>query len=177
MKTDQAALNYAKGLFQLSSEPEVLDDLNQVLKITLENPKLSRIFCAHDYTKAQKQQLFEDIFAKSLHPILLSFLKYLLEQNKFNLLSSITRSYRQLILDKIGILEVTLMTALPVNEAIKTKLASKLSAFYKKRVEIEIQIDPDIVAGAILVVGNQMIDLSLNTQISHLTKHLLAAQI
>ncbi len=177
MILNKAALNYAKGLFLISQDMSVLEDLLQVQQCLAREVRLQRILCVFDHSKADKHKLLAGIFKDSIDPTLLRFLSYLIEKGKFSLLDQIIYCYRQLILENAGILEATLITAMPISEEHKVKLASKLSLFYQKKVEIEIKVDPEIVAGAVLVIGNQMIDLSINTQLNHLTKHLLAAQI
>ncbi len=177
MTTHETALNYAKGLFELSHEMKTLDDLASIELLVQAHPKLMRLLGTHESSLANKKQLLETLFTGHIDPILQQFFRYLVEKGKFNLIASITHEYRRLILDKAGILKATLVSAMPVHEDHKAKLALKLATFYQKQVEIEVRMSPEIVGGAILMIGNQMIDLTLSTQLAKLTKKLLAAQI
>lgn len=177
MISHENALNYAKGLFELSHELKTLEDLANVQQLVEDHPKLMRLLGTHDCCLEEKHRLLAAIFAGRLEPLLYRFLCYLVEKNSFSSISLITHEYRRLVMDKSGVLKATLVSPMPVSEAHQSKLGMKLSSFYQKKVEIDVQVKPEIIGGAILMIDNQMIDLTLSTQLNKLTKKLLAAQI
>jgi F-type H+-transporting ATPase subunit delta len=76
---------------------------------------------------------------------------------------------------KLGRLQVGLLTALPIDNEMKEKVRQTLENQYKMKVYLKDKIDPQILGGMVLSIGNRVMDGSLKTRSTELKNHLLMA--
>ena len=175
------ANRYAQGLFNLAKERSLVDEIfkdceaileiyegNKSLQAILENPKVS---------KDQKKQLFEEGFKESINQFTYDFIMLLIDKGRISQLKSSLNQF--IILSNIakGLLDVQVTSATELVTEQKESLKVQLEKATGKTIEIQNIIDPHIIGGLIIKIGNNVIDGSLRNQVNKIRESLLKAQV
>lgn len=168
----RVATHYAKVLFELDKEREDLEkrvkDFRTLLALLNENPKLKQVLESPIINVEDRKQALGQLFdTKFLH-----FLYYLLEKGRFIYLDLIADEFRIMVDEHLGIWEVNLLTAVPIDSTNEIRLKERLEAAFQKKIQISKQVDPKIIAGAILMIDNQMLDWSVENRLKKLKENL-----
>ena len=177
MKSNRAAIRYAKALVELSIQEKalaaVLSDIKELTSILSENKSLEVLLEAPTVANSQKRQVLEKIMPKA-HP-LLTKLFALLEQNKrMALLGAILPAFQSLVNEHQGEVVAQVVTAVPINDELSKQILAKAQQLAgNAKVLLENRVDSSIQGGFVLRVGDQQYDASIQTQKNRLKQALL----
>jgi F-type H+-transporting ATPase subunit delta len=181
MIAGQVASRYSRALFKLAASKEELEkrqqDLEGVVSILQSLPKLGQFLSAPQISRVDKEKVLEKSLGSKLDPQLLHFMLFLLEKGRLKHLPEISRAYHRMVKESLGILEASLITAVPAEAKIKENLQKKLEIAYQKKIEMKEKTDPQIMGGVILVVANQVMDWSIRDRLSSLKDNLLSVSV
>ena len=90
------------------------------------------------------------------------------EKNRADRLGEIYGEFRQMYNDKLGLLEVTAVTAQPMTEELRKRLTDKLSKTTGRRIVLTEQVDKSIIGGIVVRYGNTELDSSVKTRLEKL---------
>jgi F-type H+-transporting ATPase subunit delta len=172
------ASRYARALYHLGSSKEErerqLNELKQIKNILDQTPEVMQFFIAPQIPLQQKEKVLESCFKNRIESGVLSFLALLLERRRFQYFPEIVEKYDLLVKAALGILEGKLVTAVPAEENLVAALKQKLEKIYNKELILNKEIDPELLGGGILHVGNQLIDFSVRGKLDRLKEDLLS---
>lgn len=175
---------YAYSLFQVVQSQNCLDDtvtrLGQVSKVIQDNKKVSSVVNNPALSMAQRLEV-----AKSLpsaqkdksNTYLTNLFITLAENNRLQYIPQINTSLMELYDQYKGIVSVTLTTAKPWNsDSQRDKVGSKLTQTIKnskllskdQSVKMSYKVDPDLLGGLVLEIGDKTIDLSVKSKVQNL---------
>lgn len=165
------AKKYAQALLELGHEQNILDILYEELKavtgILSQEKDLQRILYHPQISSEQKKEIWQKLLQGKSHQLTLNFLLLLAERKRDEFLLEIFQEFESAIREerKISLAEVT--TAVELDDDQKGKLLEKLVKMTgKEKIELETKVDPRIIGGIIVKVGNVLIDDSI---VKHLT--------
>jgi F-type H+-transporting ATPase subunit delta len=171
------ALRYSKAQFNsdlasgnLEKKLEIFEIIQDVFK---KNPDLIKFLEAPQISFEDKKIALESLFQKKLDASHYHFLFYLIEKRRLRYLGQIAQEYRMMVNQHLGIWEAKIITAVPLTPEIEKTLKEKLENFYRKKIKLNKEIDPNIIGGAILVVANEMIDWSVKGRLKKMKENLL----
>lgn len=171
MITSEISSKYAKALFSLAKTKEEheakLADLRLLVQ-AFTQPVLMAFFTSPQVDKGRKKAVLEKVLQKQMNPQLLSFLLLLVSKGRFVHLPAIVKEYSHLFDEQLGIVQVQLVTAVPTEPKDVAELKKKLDRKLQKEVRIQNEVDPRLLGGGLLVVGNQMVDFSLKNKLKKL---------
>lgn len=171
------ALRYSRALFEFDIQKELahtrLKEFKFFLDLLAENEKLAQFLKAPQIDLIEKEKFLKSLIGDQLTATFINFLLLLVEKNRFSSLTQIAAAYRAMMDEHLGIWEASITTAKPLEKDLEEKLKQKLEGFYHKKVYIKNEINPQIMGGAILVVGNQMIDWSVASRLKKIKENLL----
>lgn len=181
MKTSTTVCHYSKALVQLAKSNENLEktlaDLEGVTKLLSEIPPFQG-FLFHPLIKGEeKKKVLNGLFLTKISREILHFLFFLIDKKRIRLLFQITEKYHELVQDQLGIVEARVITAIPMEEAMKENIKAKLEKYYQKTIHIDEIVDSKIMGGTILMIANKMLDYSLKNQLTQLKDDLLAMKV
>lgn len=170
---------YAKALFLLAdSKDEKLKrwkrELEEVLHIFEKFPKLNSFFTVAVIKDKEKEKFLEKVFKGKIDEELYQFLLFLLKKKFLVQLEDIASSYATIVKEHFNILEVHMVSSSPMDEEAKKILLEKLGSAYGKRVDIVEKVDPKLLGGFILKIGDQFIDASIKGRLVELNQKLLS---
>lgn len=173
----EIANRYAKALFRLTPEKNQIEETLKILcalKPLLVVPSSFMHWMASPQIDINlKRTLIAKNFNDDSTKLLKNFLLYLLDKQRFQYLPEIIEEYHRLAINKLGMISVRLISSQALDAENKKKLSERLEAKFERIPHINEEIDPSLIAGNILIIGNQMLDSSLKGKLMRLKKHLL----
>lgn len=177
MSSAEVSLRYARALFNISSElhreKEHLDQLNQLTDL-FKISKVKQFISMPQIDLLNKYVFLDKVLQDSLDATMLSFVKLLIKKKLTPLLPEIRDAFCSLVYNKLGLLSVSVTTAIPLDKEVLKKLKDKLEKTYKKNVIINEKHDPLILGGARIVALNKVIDFTLKSRFLKLKNKLLS---
>jgi F-type H+-transporting ATPase subunit delta len=142
---------------------EVLDNDDNFRRY-LESPKIP-------FTK--KRDLLARAFGSAVDRELVNTFSLLVQSNRVATLKPVAEEYQSMLKEKKGIVTAFVTTAIPLPPDRERELANRLSSLLGKTVEIKPDVDPAIIGGLVIRVGDRLIDGSLVTKIAKLRDSLV----
>ena len=99
-------------------------------------------------------------------------LELLLQRDRIALVPDIVRAYGDLVDKREGIAKARITTTVALDEGQRADLVSRLEQSSGKRIRATFTVDPGIIGGAKVQIGDRLIDASLRTQLDHLARQL-----
>jgi len=159
---------YAVAIFKLAKENKALtqwsDELALIAAVVadatvsamIDDPKLS---------SAQLESALLSIFKGKLSDSATNFVKLLVENNRLPIVADIVAAYETLKDQDQGVLEAELTVAVKPADAQVQTLVKQLEAKFGKKIEAQVKVDPDLIGGIKIIVGDTVIDASVAGQL------------
>ena len=147
----------------LATVSEILET-SQDLRLTLENPTVS---------EEVKSQIIEEVFKNEVHPQVVSFLKVLIDKNRFSEFSQIKADYEIKLDDVNKIQAVEITSAVELSEEYRERILQKLGEKLQKNIRPNWKVDENIIAGLIYRINDNVIDTSIKSKLDKLNKNLM----
>ncbi len=168
---------YAKALMELVESKDAFEavskDMDFVLNTFEDSRELRRIIASPIIDVQKKIDILTEIFKGRVSENSLNFLRFIIEKNRDTLLVDIVTRFNELRDAKLGILNVTVTTAIELPDDEKKKLENKLSEFSGKKARAKYKVDSSIIGGFTVRLKDTVIDASVKNQLSNLRKLLL----
>ncbi len=149
MKT--AGKEYGGALYSLAAdercEDEVLESLELVQRIFEENPDYVRLLSNPAVKVSEHLALLDEAFRGSLHPYVLNFVKILCEKSALNIWTQCMEEYTAHLYAARGILPVTAISAVPLDDGQKAALTQKLEKATGKSIRLTCRVDASLIGG------------------------------
>ena len=170
---------YAKALLGASEKSgntdEVLAELDALIREVFDrSPQLEAMLTSPRVPLESKEQLLDRAFRDKVTPQLLNFLKVIVSRGRFESLRAVNAAARRLYNQLRGRVEVRLTTAQPVDAAIRELIVTKLRASLGQEIELQTQVDPELIGGLVIRIGDTVYDGSLANQLQRLSEDLVS---
>ena len=172
---------YALALFNAAELSDLTDQVQENLILLSglweKNEELRAFLEAPQIAKEEKTKILEQTLRDKISELLLQFLLFLLEKDRFQQISEIAEHYDKLLKEKLGIVEARVTTASPMDEKLALPLKEKLQKRTGKKVNLVFQTDPSLIGGIRVIIGNQIIDNSISSELCKLREDLLSLKV
>ena len=153
---------YGGALYDLARDEalskQLLDELGALDKAFVQEPAFLRLLSSAAVPKAERCQIIEDSFRSNFHPYVLNFMKILTEKGYIRHFPECCKAYKERYNTDNGILPVTAVTAVPLSDALRQKLADKLTSITGKSIDLECRVDPECLGGVRLDYDGKRLD-------------------
>jgi len=153
---------YARALLNAVAEGEAVEktaeDLKMIVQTCDQNRDLSGCLNSPIVFLSVKQKIVSALFTGKVRDLTVDFLCLLLEKKRFNLLSAISVALVELIDEMRGRARVNVVSALPVDERERDYLHARLEKWLKQSVELSVEINPALLCGIQIRVGDRLYD-------------------
>jgi len=165
-----AALKYAKGLFIAAKELGKLEEFGKELKelgeLLEQMPDVLAALQNPIYPPDLKMEILNEILkVVQVSPEVERFLKLLVERRRIHFIKEIVAKYQQLLDEELGIARGQVISAFEIGEEEKKELESVLKEYLKKEVILETKVDPEIIGGIKVQIGDLVFDGTIKTQL------------
>jgi F-type H+-transporting ATPase subunit delta len=175
---EELAQVYARALFQVALEQGKLDELREQLAQFADaldqNRELAVFFFSPYFSTAEKQQALGGLL-DGADEALLNFLSLLIENHRMPVIFRIRQEYERLWEEENKTLPVQITSAIALDEATTASLGKTIGERAGRKVNLAAHVDPDILGGIIIRVGNSILDASIRNRLEQLRRHVAQA--
>jgi F-type H+-transporting ATPase subunit delta len=175
---EELAQVYARSLFQVAVEHDVLDTIHDQLGIWAdalnENRDLQVFFFSPRFTSAEKKDAIRKIIDGGDERFL-NFLELLAERHRLPVTFRIRRDFDELWREEHKMLPVELTTAIELDEPVIKSIGDRIQDRTGRQIEMTSKVDPDIIGGLVLRVGNKVLDASVHGRLERLRRQITKA--
>jgi F-type H+-transporting ATPase subunit delta len=177
MSNSTVAKRYALALFQLSKENNLLDQMEEELRVVKQvitnSSDLNAVLKSPKVTIDKKKEIVKDSFSK-INPFVLNTLMILIDRHREEYITEVADHFVELANEERGIAEALVYSVRPLTDAEKEALSVSFAAKVdKKSLRIENIVDTDLLGGLKLRIGNRIFDGSLRGKLDRLERKLL----
>lgn len=168
---------YAQALLELVSDnlskEDILKELLDITESVKYSGDLNKVMTSPVISNDEKKNVISKLFENTTNKVILNFLKLLVDKNRFSMLESITKEYKNEINRLNNLLSINVTSAIDLTEDEKSAIKDKLSNILNKNIELEWATNPDIIAGLVFEVGDNIIDNSLRHKLQDLSRNIM----
>jgi F-type H+-transporting ATPase subunit delta len=166
---ERLARVYADAFWKAASkqaEPAAaLDELRAVVTDVLDTyPAFDAVLASALVDQSEKVRLLDRVFGSRLSPTALNFLKVLSAHNRLELLRLVVKETQVLLRDHLGQVEVDVRVASEMDVALAAEVLERIRSHSAREPILRITVDPELVGGIIIKVGDRVYDGSLKTR-------------
>jgi F-type H+-transporting ATPase subunit delta len=170
---EEIAQVYARALFEVATEQDVLDTIHEQLDAFTDamndNRELAVYFFSPYFSAKEKKEGLERAVTDA-HPAFENFLQALIERHRMPAIFRIRTEFTALFDEERKLLPVTITSAIALDDETVSGLGRRIGEQIDRQVEVSSTVDPDIVGGIVLRVGNVILDASIKNRLEHLRK-------
>lgn len=172
---------YSQAMFDIASEQKKLTEFGTELKgvrdTFQENPDLWK-FLNHPLVPPQsKKDTLAKIFKDSLSPIVLQFMYVMIDRRREAALLLAIDGFIDLARKAQHIEVAKIRVVKPLSKKEETKLVASLEAMTGQHIESLYYVDPSLIGGMVIQIGDKLIDGSLRRQLRDMQHKLLQADV
>jgi F-type H+-transporting ATPase subunit delta len=180
MKLEQKAKQYSEAIFNVasetSSEKKVNDSLS-LLSVSIKSlPELRSFLLSRRVSSPDKSKAIQAIFSDKCHLIIIEFIAMIEKENIVKLIPLLEKYYSTLLFKNKNVVNVTADIAQDIDESRKNEFKSMLDKALNKNSELSFHVNPKLLGGIRLRVGNELIDASLKNHLNKLRHKMLGAK-
>ncbi|HSV87374.1 MAG TPA: ATP synthase F1 subunit delta [Bacteroidales bacterium] len=165
---------YAKALLLLAIEQDILEQANRDMQLiaetfSMEN-ELKIILQSPIIHHSKKQKILSRLFEGKIHPFIMLYIMVISRKGRGALLEGIARQFEKEFKSHMGIEQVCVITAAPLDGELREKVLATARRFTNKTIEFQEKVDSTIIGGFILNIGEKHLDASLKRKLADLKR-------
>jgi F-type H+-transporting ATPase subunit delta len=175
---EEIARVYADALFGAAKERDKLDQIHEQLgefaDALAETKELQLFFFSPYFSSTEKKEGIGKAIVGA-EPELVNFLELLTEKHRMPVLFRIRRQFDALWAKENRLLAVTVTSAVELDPEVAERIGAELEQQTGNTVELQSRVDPDIIGGLVVQVGNMVLDTSIRNRLEKLRKSVASA--
>jgi F-type H+-transporting ATPase subunit delta len=175
---EEIATVYARSLFEVAREQDKLDVVREQLGAfadALSETRELQVFLFSPYFSTQEKKDGLERAVTGADPVVMNFLELLIEKHRTPAIFRIRARYDALWEEENRLLPVQVTSAVALDEAIVKQLGDRISEQTGRKVELSSSVEPDILGGIVVRVGNSVLDASVRNRLEQLRKQVVKA--
>ncbi|MEM7622327.1 MAG: ATP synthase F1 subunit delta [Planctomycetota bacterium] len=169
---DEVAQTYAASLFELTvaeggtdHAEQVLGELHDVLELARSDTRFSEFLASQVVPAGARDASITSIFEGKASPLTVKFMRLLNRKGRLGHLPAITEALDHIVQAACGRVEVDVFTASELEGSERDRISTRVEEITGKQVVLHTYIEPSMLGGVKLKIGDQLIDDSLATQL------------
>jgi F-type H+-transporting ATPase subunit delta len=175
---EEIAEVYARALFEAAKENGVLDRVHDELAefgdALNESHELQVFFYSPYFTSEEKKEGVRRIVVDADERTV-NFLELLAERHRMPVLPRIRRDFEGMWADEHKLLPVTVTSAVELDDELVREIGRRIEEQTRRTVELSANVDPDVLGGLVVRVGNMVLDASIRNRLESLRKQVVKA--
>jgi len=175
---EEIAAVYARSLFEVASEHDKLDVVREQLGAfadALDETRELQVFFFSPYFSTQEKEEGLERAVVDADPVVLNFLKLLIEKHRMPVIFRARADFDRLWEEENKLLPVEITSAVELDESIVEQLGDRISEQTGRKVELSSRVEPDILGGIVVQVGNSVLDASVRNRLDQLRRQVARA--
>jgi F-type H+-transporting ATPase subunit delta len=179
MSRSAVAKRYAVALFELAREHQILqtvvEDIRGIQEVVKANPELKQLMTSPKISSERKKAILSELFAGA-NPLVLNTLYVLQDAKRLGELNAFADEFVLLANKAFGIADAKVFSTRPLTEEESRELSAAFAAkIGKTSLRIENVVDPSLIGGLRLQIGNRIYDSSIRAKLDRLKSQLIGS--
>lgn len=174
MSEIQVASRYAKSLIDLAQEQNSVEPIKNDMEVFVNtlrnNPTLQAVLKNPIVGLDKKVNILNELFASKLHPLILSFFKIVVNKGRGEILYATAKEFLNEYNLRQNIVKATVTSAAPLSPDNLQQLKEVISGSTKGEVILSTIVDPALIGGFVMKVGDKQFDASISGKLHKLRK-------
>jgi len=170
---EEIAEVYARSLFEVAKEQDKLDtvreQLGEIADAVHDNRDLQVFFFSPYFSSDEKIEGIGKV-VEGADEVVGNFLALLVEKHRMPVLFRIRQRFEALWQEENKVLPVQITSAVELDESTVSNIGDQIGEKTGRKVELTSTVDPDILGGLVLQVGNNVLDASIRNRLENLRK-------
>ena len=167
----EALLDAAEKTNQAS---EILGEFDAlVVDLFRRDPQVEQFFAASAIGRDRKQEILEKTFVGRASDLFVKFLFVLNRHDRLDLIRAVHAAYRELFDERAGRIRVQVKSAVPLAADQAEVLRQEIRAKFAKEPVLDARVDPDLIAGMVVQVGDWRLDSSVQSRLRNIHDQLV----
>ena len=175
---EEIAEVYARSLFEVAKEHDQLDEIHEQIDAFADelsgNRQLQVFFFSPYFSSEEKKDGVAKVIEGG-NEYFVRFLELLAEKHRLPVLFRIRREFDSLWAKEQKLLEVSVTSAVDLDEETVKGIGKKIEQQTGNRVELTSHVDPDLIGGLVIRVGNLVLDASVRNRLERLRRQVASA--
>jgi F-type H+-transporting ATPase subunit delta len=170
---EELARVYGRSLFEVAAEQDKLDLLREQLgqfTEALEQSNELRVFFFSPYFSSNEKQDALGGLLQGADEQFVNFLKLLIDNHRMPVIFRVRREYERLWEQENKLLAVEITSAIELDSATTEHLGKRIGERAGRKVMLTARVNPDILGGIVLRVGNSILDASIRNRLEQLRR-------
>jgi F-type H+-transporting ATPase subunit delta len=175
---EEIAAVYARSLFEVASEQDKLDLIRDQLGAfadALDESRELQVFFFSPYFSTAEKEDGLDRAISDADPTFVNFLKLLIENHRMPVVFRVRRGYEELWEDENQLLPVQITSAVELDKGTVEQIGDRIAEQTGRKVDLSSSVEPDILGGIVVRVGNSVLDASVRNRLDQLRKQVARA--
>lgn len=168
---------YATALYNLATKHDVVEEVYGSLKFVAslyeDNASFRLFFHTMKVEPREKVRILSSLLGDRVHRTVVEFLGLLAERKEHGYLRPAASAFEKVYRVRMNVISVTAFTAITLEKKEYGEICRKLETSLNKRVEMKAEVDPKLIGGLKLRLGNTFVDGSVTTQLDKMRESLL----
>jgi len=168
------AIRYAKALIDLAIEQNTLEEVNKDMELFVRtikaNPQLNAVLANPIIYHDKKVKILDQIFTGKVSKVTISFLNLMINKSRADILYVAALEFINQYDFKKNIVSATVVSAAPLSEENRKTIIAEIVASTGGTVKLTAKVDPSLIGGFVLTVGDMQLDTSLSSSLAKLKK-------
>lgn len=170
----QVSTRYAKSLIDLAEEQNLLEQINDdmvlFVKTIKANPLLGAVLRNPIVSPSKKTAILVNVFTGKVQDATLAFLKIMVNKMRSEILYDTAKEFVEQYNLKKHIRKAIIVSAVPLSESNRSEAMEMIEKATAGEVLLEEKVNPDLIGGFILTLGDRQFDTSISSTLSKLKK-------
>jgi F-type H+-transporting ATPase subunit delta len=175
---EEIAQVYARSVFEVAQERDstdrVREELGRFADALSESRELQTFFFSPYFSTEEKKDGLDRAVTGEDETVR-NFLQLLVENHRMPVVFRVRREVDRLWREANRLLPVQITSAVALDEAISARIGDEIGRQTGRQVELRTTVDPEVIGGIVLRVGNSILDASIRTRLENLRKQVAQA--
>jgi ATP synthase F1 delta subunit len=175
---EEIAAVYARSLFEVAKEQGKLDAVREQLgefADALEQTRELQVFFFSPYFSTTEKEDGLDRAVSGADAVFINFLKRLIENHRMPVIFRVRRAYEVLWEQENKLLPVRVTSAVELDKSTVSQIGDRIAEQTGRKVDLSSEVDPDILGGIVVRVGNSILDASIRNRLEQLRRQVARA--
>ncbi len=172
-----AARRYAEAAFETGRADGTLDAWERdmaSIAVTMRHPELRRLLQHPAIPFADKERVLRAVLGRGVAQGVVNLLLLMVRRGRPGAIEPMIARFAELLRRERGIALAQVRTALPLDDTQRAEIASRLRALTGSEIEMDETVDPDLIGGVAVRIGDQLYDASVRSRLERLRARLTA---
>jgi F-type H+-transporting ATPase subunit delta len=175
---EEIAQVYARSLFEVAKENDELDEVHEQLgefADALDENRELQVFFFSPYFSSQEKKDGVDKVIEGGNEYFVNFLKLIAERHRMPAVFRMRREFDAMWREENKLLEVRITSAVDLDDDLVKSIGQRIEEQTGKQIDLDANVDPEVIGGLVLRVGNMVMDASVRGRLERLRKEVARA--